>query len=62
MKNWLEDSLPDSLYTKMSETVGSLPKNSEKDGIIPYFEKLINDKISEFDISINKLKPVEENI
>ncbi len=62
MKNWLEDSLPSSLYEKMDETVNSLPKTSERDGIVNYFDKLVSDKISELDISINKVKPVEENI
>ena len=62
MKNWLEDSLPDSLYGKMEETVNSLPKDSEREGIVSYFDSLVSDKISEMDISINKLKPVEENI
>jgi len=62
MKNWLEDSLPDSLYEKMAETVKALPKDSEREGIISYFDKLVSDKISEMDISINKLKPVEETI
>lgn len=62
MKNWLEDSLPTSLYEKMDGTVKSLPKDSERDGIISYFDKLMSEKISELDISINKLKPVEETI
>ena len=46
----------------MDETVKTLPKDSERDGIISYFDKLMSEKISEVDISINKLKPVEETI
>ncbi len=62
MKNWLEDSLPNTLYEKMEETVNSLPKNSERDGIVSYFDKLVVEKTTELELSLNKVKPVEANI
>tara|TARA_R110000851_G_scaffold44148_6_gene108677 strand:- start:3161 stop:4027 length:867 start_codon:yes stop_codon:yes gene_type:complete len=62
MKNWLEDSLPEALYKSMDNICEPYTMEKEKESIVKYFEVLITEKVSEFEASINKLKPVEENI
>ena len=61
LKNWLEDSIPQELYTKMKETVSSNSESKEKEMIISYFNNLIKEKTSELENAINKLTPVGEN-
>ena len=62
MKNWLEDSVPENLYVKMSETAKSFStEERERVEVVTYFGELVKEKISELEFSINKLTPVGEN-
>ena len=62
MKNWLEDSLPETLYRSMEGVDEPYTIEKERDSVVKYFESLITEKVTEMEASINKLKPVEENI
>ena len=61
LKNWLEDSVPETLYSKMKETSSDFLEGSERKEVLDYFQSLFNEKITEFESSINKLTPVGEN-
>lgn len=61
IKNWLEDSIPDSLYEKMDETTKMYTEDGEREAIVSYFDTLCSEKIEEFKNSINKLTPIGEN-
>jgi len=61
MKNWLEDSLPEPLYTSMENVAEPYTTEKERDSVIKYFETLIAEKVVEMETSINKLTPVKEN-
>ena len=62
MKNWLEDSLPEELYKSMGSACDPYTMDKERESVLNYFESLTSEKVTEFEASINKLKPVEENI
>ena len=62
MKNWLEDSLPENLYKSMENVCDPYTIDKERESVITYFERLITEKVTEFEASINKLKPAEENV
>ena len=62
MKNWLEDSIPEKLYTSMENVTDPYTFDKEGKHVVNYFEKQINEKVTEFEASINKLKPVEQNV
>ena len=59
MKNWLEDSLPEELYKSMESSYKPYSVEKEMDSVLSYFEALVMEKVTEFEASINKLKPVE---
>ena len=61
LKNWLEDSVPPELYTKMEETVSTNSEPKEKEMVISYFNTLVKEKIIEIENAVNKLTPVGEN-
>ena len=61
VKNWLEDSVPENLYTQMSETVKSNSPEKEKEMVLSYFSELVTEKITELENALNKLTPVGEN-
>jgi len=61
VKNWLEDSVPETLYTSMEKTVESNSPTKEKEMVLSYFNGLITEKISELENALNKLTPVGEN-
>jgi hypothetical protein len=62
MKNWLEDSLPENLYKSMENVCDPYTIDKERESVITYFERLVTEKVTEFEASINKLKPAEENV
>ena len=62
MKNWLEDSLPEQLYKSMETVSDPYTMEKERKSVITYFETLTKEKVTEFEASINKLKPAEENV
>ena len=62
IKNWLEDTIPEILYEKMSETTKMFSVGGENNSVVSYFQNLINQKITEFENSITKLTPVSEKI
>ena len=62
MKNWLEDSLPEELYTSMENATEPYTMEKESDSVLKYFESLISEKTVEMEALINKNKPVEENV
>ncbi len=62
MKNWLEDSLPKELYESMETTPKPYTMEKEIKSVLAYFEGLVTEKVTEFEASINKLKPEEENV
>jgi hypothetical protein len=62
MKNWLEDSLPEQLYKSMENSCDPYTIDKEQKSVITYFEGLVTEKVTEFEASINKLKPAEENV
>ena len=62
MKNWLEDSLPEELYSSMKTVANQYTTNEERKSVLSYFESLVAEKVSEFEASINKVKPIEENV
>jgi hypothetical protein len=68
MKNWLEDALPEELYTSMENVADTYTIEKENESVIKYFETLITEKSTEMEASINKLiglplqAPVEENV
>jgi len=62
VKNWLEDTIPEVLYTKMAETTKMFSVGAENNNMVSYFQNLINQKITEFENSITKLAPVGEKI
>ena len=61
MKNWLEDSVPENLHTKMKDTVKDYNLDSERNGVINFFTTLLDERKTEFNNSINKLTPVGVN-
>ena len=61
LKNWLEDSIPPELFTKMKETVSTNSESKEKEVVISYFNTLVKEKINEIENAVNKLTPVGEN-
>ena len=62
MKNWLEDALPEELYTSMENVADPYTMEKESESVVKYFETLITEKVTEMEASVNKLKPVEENV
>ena len=62
MKNWLEDSLPEELYTSMENATEPYTMEKESDSVLKYFESLMSEKTVEMEALINKNKPVEENV
>ena len=62
VKNWLEDSLPEELYKSMGTASNTYTIDKERESVITYFETLTTEKVAEFEASINKLKPAEENV
>ena len=61
MKNWLEDSVPEDLYTKMKETISKYSEEKEYNDVINFFEETHKSTISEMEDAINKLNPVGVN-
>tara|TARA_R110000787_G_scaffold231011_1_gene338483 strand:- start:5017 stop:6078 length:1062 start_codon:yes stop_codon:yes gene_type:complete len=61
MKNWLEDSVPENLYSKMKDSVKDYTLDNERNGIINFFNSLLDERKTEFNNSINKLTPVGVN-
>jgi len=45
----------------MKETSSDFLEGSERKEVLDYFQSLFNEKITEFESSINKLTPVGEN-
>ena len=61
MKNWLEDSVPDDLYTKMKETTKKYSEDNEYNAVISFFDDVSKTTIVELQEAINKLSPVGVN-
>ena len=61
IKNWLEGNIPNKLYEEMEKTVSVFSEDKERDSVVSYFERISNEKITEFKNSINKLSPVGVN-
>ena len=61
MKNWLEDSVPEDLYTKMKDTTKKYSEEKEYDAVLSFFDDVCKSTIEELEEAINKLSPVGVN-
>ena len=61
MKNWLEDSVPEDLYTKMKDTTKKYSEEKEYDAVLSFFDDVCKSTIGELEEAINKLSPVGVN-
>ena len=62
LKSWLEDAIPEELYTEMNKTIEKYTEEQESSSLISFIEKINADRITELAISLNKIKPIEEPI
>ena len=62
LKSWLEDSIPEELYSEMDKTVEPYTESHESSALISFVEKVNADRVTELTISLNKIKPIEEPI
>ncbi len=62
LKSWLEDSIPEELYTEMKKTADGYTEERESTSLVSFVEKVTADRITELSITLNKIKPIEEPV
>ena len=60
VKTWLEDSVPETLYEKMDETVAKYDSTTQSEMLLEYFGSLFQEKETDISNALNKFTEKEE--